>query len=142
MPRYLAVSLRTLTETEQVVVTMDHIRALRIKYRRGAQNLTRQYFVDARFNDLTYDRHKEEITLECFEQVILQAGEQYLEDPTGTQIPDWTRALAVMPDLREQLQNAVFSDMEEATQEISPSQTPLNPSFPISTLIPSQNAAN
>ncbi|MCG8362411.1 MAG: glucosyl-3-phosphoglycerate synthase [Pseudanabaenales cyanobacterium] len=131
--------LRTLTETEQVVVTIDHIRALRIKFRRGAQNLTRQYFVDARFNDLVYDRHKEEITLECFEQVILQAGEQYLEDPTGTQIPDWTRALAVMPDLREQLQNAVFSDMEEATQEDSLSQTPLPPTSPISTLIPSQN---
>ena len=131
--------LRTLTETEQVVVTIDHIRALRIKFRRGAQNLTRQYFVDARFNDLVYDRHKEEITLECFEQVILQAGEQYLEDPTGTQIPDWTRALAVMPDLREQLQNAVFSDMEEATQEDALRQTPLPPTSPISTLIPSQN---
>ena len=128
--------LRTLTETEQVVVSMDHIRALRIKFRREAQNLTRQYFVDARFNDLVYDRHKEEITLECFEQVILQAGEQYLEDPTGTQIPDWTRALAVMPDLREQLQNAVLSDMEEATQENSFPQAPLPPTSPISTLIP------
>ncbi|MDJ0705847.1 MAG: glucosyl-3-phosphoglycerate synthase [Leptolyngbyaceae cyanobacterium MO_188.B28] len=131
--------LRTLTETEQVVVSMDHIRALRIKFRREAQNLTRQYFVDARFNDLVYDRHKEEITLECFEQVILQAGEQYLEDPTGTQIPDWTKALAVMPDLREQLQNAVLSDMEEATQENSLTQKPFPPTSPISTLISSQN---
>lgn len=106
--------LRTLTETEQVVVTMDHIRSMRVKYRREAQNLTRQYFVDARFNHLQYDRHKEEVTLERFEQVILEAGEQYLSDATGTQIPDWTRALAVIPDLREQLQDAVISDMAEA----------------------------
>ncbi|NJL45562.1 MAG: glucosyl-3-phosphoglycerate synthase [Leptolyngbyaceae cyanobacterium SM2_3_12] len=105
---------RTLTETEQVVIGEDHIRALRIKYRREAQNLTRQYFVDARFNNLDYDRHNEEVTLEAFEQVILEAGNQYLEDPTGTQIPDWTRALAVIPDLREQLLDAVISDMAQA----------------------------
>ena len=106
--------LRTLTETEQVIISHDHLRALRVKFRREAQNLTRQYFVDARFNDLLYDRHREEVTLECFEQVILQAGEQYLEDPTGTQVPDWTRALAVMPDLREQLTDATLADMAEA----------------------------
>lgn len=106
--------LRTLTETEQVVVTDDHIRALRVKFRREAQNLTQQYFVDARFNDLSYDRHQEEVTLECFEQVILQAGEEYVDDPTGTQIPAWTRALAVMPNLRESLQAAIMADMAEA----------------------------
>lgn len=105
---------RTLTETEQVVLGPDHIRALRIKYRREAQNLARQYFVDARFNQLEYDRHQEEVTIETFEQVILEAGQQYLDDPTGTQIPDWTRALAVIPDLREQLLDAVLSDMAQA----------------------------
>jgi glucosyl-3-phosphoglycerate synthase len=105
---------RTLTETEQVVIGPDHIRALRIKYRREAQNLARQYFVDARFNGLEYDRHQEEMTIETFEQVILEAGHQYLEDPAGTQIPDWTRALAVIPDLREQLLDAVLADMAQA----------------------------
>ena len=108
--------LRTLTETEQVVISEDHIRALRVKYRRVAQNLARQYFVDARFNQLDYDRHQEEITIEQFERVILEAGTQYLQDPTGTQIPDWTRALAVMPDLREKMLDAVISDMAAARE--------------------------
>jgi glucosyl-3-phosphoglycerate synthase len=111
---------RTLTETEQVVIGSDHIRALRIKYRREAQNLARQYFVDARFNHLAYDRHKEEVTIETFEQVILEAGQQYLDDPTGTQIPDWTRALAVIPDLREQLLDAIISDMAQARAASAP----------------------
>ncbi|MEY3299582.1 MAG: Glucosyl-3-phosphoglycerate synthase [Cyanobacteriota bacterium] len=106
--------LRTLTETEQVVIGPDHIRSLRIKFRREAQNLARQYFVDARFNHLAYDRHQEEVTLETFEQVIVSAGQQYLDDPTGTQIPDWTRALAVAPDLREQILDAVLADMAQA----------------------------
>ena len=106
--------LRTLTETEQVVISMDHIRALRVKFRREAQDFTRQYFVDARFNTLRYDRHQEEATIELFEQVILQAGEQYFSDPSGAQIPDWTRALAVEPELREQLRQAVDQDASDA----------------------------
>ena len=109
--------LRTLTETEQVAISRDHIRALGVKFRREAQNLTRQYFVDARFNGIEYDRHQEEVTLERFEKLILQAGEDYLEDATGTQIPDWTRALAVMPDLREQLRDAIVADMSDAREE-------------------------
>ncbi|MDA0269217.1 MAG: glucosyl-3-phosphoglycerate synthase [Cyanobacteria bacterium] len=106
--------LRTLMETEQVMITRDHMRALRVKFRREAQNLTRQYFVDARFNGLDYDRHQEEVTIEKFEELIMQAGEQYLEDPSGAEIPDWTRALAVMPTLREELQEATMTDMAEA----------------------------
>lgn len=106
--------LRTLTETEQVVITMDHIHALRVKFRREAQDYTRQYFVDARFNNLHYDRHQEEMTIDLFEQVIAQAGEEYFLDPSGAQIADWTRALAVMPDLRECLQGVVQQDAIEA----------------------------
>ncbi|MGD1953567.1 MAG: glucosyl-3-phosphoglycerate synthase [Leptolyngbyaceae cyanobacterium] len=108
--------LRTLTETEQVVIGRDQLRSLRIKFRREAQDLARQYFVDAKFNGLQYDRHKEENTLERFEEVIIKAGEQYLEDPTGTEIPDWTRALAVMPDLRQLLGQVVAEDMQEALE--------------------------
>jgi glucosyl-3-phosphoglycerate synthase len=105
--------LRTLTETEQVVISRDHIHTLRVKFRREAQDYTRQYFVDARFNNLEYDRHQEEIITELFEEVIAEAGELYFSDPAGAQIPDWTRALAVNPELREQLRDAVLADMEE-----------------------------
>lgn len=126
--------LQTLTETEQVVVTPDHIRALQIKFRREAQNLTRQYFVDARFNGIEYDRHKEEITLEQFEKVIAQAGEEYLNDHTGNQIPDWTRALAVMPELRDQIRDATIADMAEA-REKQMHATPLVTTPPL-TMIP------
>jgi glucosyl-3-phosphoglycerate synthase len=106
--------LRTLTEKEQVIVTREHLHALRIKFRREAQDYTRQYFVDARFNQLNFDRHQEEVTTELFERVIVEAGEDYFVNPAGAQIPDWTRALAVMPDLREQLRDAALSDAAEA----------------------------
>jgi glucosyl-3-phosphoglycerate synthase len=70
-------------------------------------------------NHLDYDRHQEEVTIETFEQVIVSAGQQYLDDPTGTQIPDWTRALAVIPDLREQILDAVLSDMAQARSTLA-----------------------
>ncbi len=66
------------------------------------------------YRNLHYDRHQEEMTIELFEQVIAQAGEEYFLDPSGAQIADWTRALAVMPDLRECLQGAVQQDAIEA----------------------------
>ncbi|MDY7023358.1 MAG: glucosyl-3-phosphoglycerate synthase, partial [Cyanobacteriota bacterium] len=106
--------LRTLTEMERVVLTMDQIHTLRVKFRREAQDYTRQYFVDARFNNIDYDRHQEEINVELFEQVITEAGQDYLNNPANVQIPDWTRALAVMPALREQLREATRRDMTEA----------------------------
>jgi len=81
--------------------------------------------VDARFNNLHYDRHKEEITVELFEQVIAEAGEEYFRNPAGAQIPDWTRALAVMPALREQLREATRRDMVDARKLRSQTPTPI-----------------
>lgn len=112
--------LQTLTETERVTIGRDSIRALRVKFRHEAQNLTRQYFVDARFNGLAYDRHQEEIAVELFEQAIAYTGEEYYTDPVGDQIPDWTRALAVMPDLREQLLACCEQDTIAARSQTRP----------------------
>ncbi|NJO47383.1 MAG: glucosyl-3-phosphoglycerate synthase [Oscillatoriales cyanobacterium RM2_1_1] len=129
--------LRTLTETERVVLTSDHIRTLRVKFRREAQNITRQYFVDARFNNLHYDRHQEEITVELFEQVITEAGQDYLDNPANVQIPDWTRALAVMPALREQLREATRRDMADAEMMLNGGQSKSVPS-----ILPTDNVSS
>ncbi|MBV5259568.1 glucosyl-3-phosphoglycerate synthase [Synechococcus moorigangaii CMS01] len=107
--------LRTLTETESVVFSEGHQIALQVKFRRVAQDMIRQYFVDATCNGIPYDRHREEMTIESFEQVIPLAFDKYMHEPAVYRIPDWTRALAVMPDLREQLLAAVTADMTEAT---------------------------
>ncbi|OKH18114.1 hypothetical protein [[Limnothrix rosea] IAM M-220] len=106
--------LRTLTESESVVFSKGHQTALQVKFRRVAQDLIRQYFVDATCNGIPYDRHREEMTVESFEKVIPIAFKKYLNEPVASRIPDWTRALAVMPNLRELLHLAVEQDMAEA----------------------------
>lgn len=95
--------LRTLTEVEQVVITMDHIYALKVKFKRRGQDYIRQYFIDAKMNGIAYDRHQEEIILETFEQVILEAGRRYFTMPVSPQIGNWSRVIAFMPNLQEQL---------------------------------------
>jgi glucosyl-3-phosphoglycerate synthase len=63
-------------------------------------------------NGLTYDRHQEEGVIETFEQVILEAGQRYFTQPISPQIGNWNRAIAVMPDLREQLFAAAQLDRQ------------------------------
>ncbi|KPQ37978.1 MAG: glucosyl-3-phosphoglycerate synthase [Phormidium sp.] len=134
--------LRTLTETERVIISMDHIRALRVKFRREAQDYTRQYFVDALFNNLPYDRHEEENIVEVFDKLILEAGEEYFLNPAGAQIPDWTRAIAVMPELREELRAATIADSQDAMAYTHPSESLLEPMLSVSPLDPLQSSAN
>ncbi len=105
--------LQTLIELERVTISLEDILALRVKYCREAQDFIRQYFVDASFNGLIYDRHQEELTVDLFEQVVLEAGKDYLDAPIRGQIPDWTRALAAMPTLREDLRAAVEQETAE-----------------------------
>lgn len=104
--------LRTLCELEQVILTLDHIHALRVKFKRRGQDYIRQYFIDAKMNGLTYDRHQEEGVVETFEKVILEAGQRYFTQPINPQIGNWSRAIAVMPDLREQLFAATQLDRQ------------------------------
>jgi glucosyl-3-phosphoglycerate synthase len=106
--------LRTLTETERVTITREHIHALRIKYSLEAEDYISKYYVDATCNNVSYDIHQEEVTTEIFAKIIMEAGELFYSNPSGALIPDWTRTLAIMPDLREQLRDAAIRDASES----------------------------
>jgi glucosyl-3-phosphoglycerate synthase len=95
--------LRTLTETDGIEVTMPFLQSLQVMYRRTAQDKIRQYHADATCNGLNFDRHEEETAVDCLSSVILSAGQKYLANPAKTQLPDWLRATAAMPNIRERL---------------------------------------
>jgi glucosyl-3-phosphoglycerate synthase len=92
-------TLRTYTETEGFVATPENLLALRVQYRRAAQEYVRKYFVDAVVNGINYERHHEEATIESFAEVIAEAGQTYLQDPARHQIPDWLRILSAKKDM-------------------------------------------
>jgi glucosyl-3-phosphoglycerate synthase len=95
--------LRTLTETENVDVSKPFLTSLQVSYRRLAQDKIRQYHADATCNRLTFDRHEEEANVDSLCSAILNGGIKYLENPVRAQLPDWLRAMAAMPNIREKL---------------------------------------
>jgi glucosyl-3-phosphoglycerate synthase len=95
--------LRTLTEMENIEVSEPFLVSLQVSYRRLAQDKIRQYHADAICNNLEYNRHEEEGDVDLLCNVILTGGKKYLQHPLRTQLPDWLRAIAAMPDIRERL---------------------------------------
>lgn len=97
---------RTLA-SQGVVLSADSFITLRASYLRTAQNCIRQYAADALVNDLQYDRHVEESTIDTFAQCVSTAAEEYRRDPSGVgAIPNWTRVRAAFPDFTQRLRDA------------------------------------
>ena len=81
---------------------------LRASYVRVAQNCLRQYAADAIVNDLEFNRHQEELSIEGFASCITKAAEVFRDDPAGSRaIPNWTRVRAAFPDLTQRLRDVV-----------------------------------
>ena len=69
------------------------------------------YHNDALINGLEYHRHHEEEAVELFARNIMTAGEYFLENPMEKPfIPGWNRVRSAIPDILEQLQQAVEED--------------------------------
>jgi glucosyl-3-phosphoglycerate synthase len=95
--------LRTLTETENIDVSEPFLTSLYVTYRRLAQDKIRQYHADATCNNLDFDRHEEEATVDALSSVIISGGKKYLANPVKAQLPDWLRTMSAIPDIRERL---------------------------------------
>ena len=108
----LTTFLRIVTETTTTTISDSFLHSIRVKYKRLSQDLIRQYHADALCNGLNYNRHMEETYVDLFSEVIMDTGKDYLNDPSGILLPDWTRALSAMPDLRKKLHDAALKDAE------------------------------
>ena len=60
------------------------------------------------------DTHAEEQAVELFATNILEAGKQFLERPLDAPfMPTWSRVISAVPDIFEQLIDAVEEDHRE-----------------------------
>ena len=70
-----------------------------------------RYENDSAINGLYFDRHLESKAVEAFTNGLKIAGDQFLENPSGTPfIPNWSRVTSAIPDFFEKLIDAVESD--------------------------------
>ncbi len=112
----LTTLLRVVSETTSASsqeVSIPFLHSVRIKYKRMAQDLIRQYNTDALCNGINYNRHVEERYVDVFAEIIMKGGEEYLDDPVDVLMPDWKRALSAIPDLRTRIQEAALADASE-----------------------------
>lgn len=73
-------------------------------------SFVKSYSDDAESNDLVYDRHQEELTVRYFRDFIATAWEQVRQQKEGTQIPKWNRVIYSVPDIYDDLLEAVEKD--------------------------------
>jgi len=102
--------LRVLIEEDHIEISRESLISLRVLYQRHAQDCIRKYHADALFNNLQYDRHGEETTVEKFSRQIMNAGVGYMRKPVGTRMPDWLRTISARKKVREELLEIVIED--------------------------------
>ncbi len=105
--------MRVMTESTNTGISTSFLHSIHVQYKRIGQDLIRRYNADAYCNGIEYNRHEEETYVDTFAKVIRKAGEDYLHRPTDVLMPDWTRALSAIPDLREQFYTASVEDMKD-----------------------------
>ena len=100
--------------TDGITITEESLRTTKATYYRIALDLIESYRHDALFNDLNYETHEEEMMVELFAKNIKYAGKTFLEDTDKAPfIPSWRRVASAIPDIFEQLLEAVETDRKE-----------------------------
>ncbi|WP_288350889.1 hypothetical protein [uncultured Thalassospira sp.] len=92
----------------------EAFRTLKATYYRAALDLIEQYRADALFNGLKINRDEEEKCVEVLSEVIISAGQHYLDNPLESLfIPSWQRVESAMGDIFEHLSSAVEDDLND-----------------------------
>ncbi|MDB2351566.1 glycosyl transferase [Luminiphilus sp.] len=96
------------------VFNQETFRTVKATYYRLALDLTEAYRNDAIMNGLQFDINGEEEAIELFAENIMEAGRHFLEKPMDAPfIPTWNRVVSAIPDIFDQLIDAVEADHDE-----------------------------
>lgn len=94
--------------------TRDMFHSIHSTYFRIAEDFVERYHSDAVINGLKLDRHKEEEAVRLFANMIHEAGERFLDNPTSKDfIPSWKRVNSAIPTFLNEMYQAVELDNTE-----------------------------
>jgi len=100
--------------TRGIIFNTETFRSLKATYFRIALDFVETYHNDAVMNGLTLDIHSEEKAVELFAENIMKAGEAFLARPMEAPfIPSWSRVISAIPDVLDQLHDAVEADQKD-----------------------------
>jgi glucosyl-3-phosphoglycerate synthase len=94
--------------------SIDKVRTIKATYYRVALDFIELFEADAAMNGLTFNRHAEEKAVELFAANVVKAGAVFRENPMDTPfIPPWNRVISAVPNVLEELRDAVEQDMSD-----------------------------
>ncbi len=94
-----------------VPLSADLFHTLSAATYKAALEMIDRYHADAVMNGLRFDIKAEQQAAEVFSNAILTAGERFLLQPRETRfIPSWSQVHATMPDILDELRDAVDAD--------------------------------
>ena len=100
--------------TQGVTFSHEAFRSIKATYYRMALDVIENCHNDAIMNGLTLDIHEEEKAVEMFAQNIIKAGDVFFNKPLERPfIPSWNRVVSALPDIFDQLTEAVEADHNE-----------------------------
>ena len=97
------------------ILTPETFRTIKASYYRTALDHVDRYHNDSVINGFESHRHAEETMVELFAQAIMDAGDQFLNNPMETPfIASWARVMSAMPDVFDRIKDAVEADMADS----------------------------
>ena len=110
--------LRGLMEHQAETLTSTQLATLEVLYKRVGEDRVKQFGLDSAVNQLPYDRHEEELSVQKFAKLLRPATEDYLACPTTLQLPSWSRVLSCENKLQEDLAIAGSKDIKIIEKEL------------------------
>ena len=100
--------------TQGVIFSQETFRSIKATYYRKALDVIENCHNDAVMNGLSLDIHEEEKAVEMFAENIIKAGEIFTAIPMERPfLPSWNRVVSAIPDIYDQLIEAVDKDLKE-----------------------------
>lgn len=105
--------------TQGYIINAENMRTIKATYFRIALDYIETYRNDAMINGLSLDTHTEEKSVEMFAKNIIEAGENFITNPMETPfIPSWNRVVSAMPNILDELKEAVELDYQEFAAQV------------------------
>lgn len=110
----IIVSIFRKLATDGHLLSTERLRTIKATYLRTAMDMVEMYKHDAIMNGLDYNVHQEEKTVELFAHNIIEAGHNFIDSPTEAPfVPRWSRLRHALPDIMDEIAEAVRLDNEE-----------------------------
>ncbi len=115
----LSTVLRGLMEHESQGLSQTQISSLEVLYSRVGEDRVKQFGLDSVMNQLPYNRHIEELSVQKFAKLIKTSTQKFLDYPITKQLPAWSRVISCENNLRDELEAAgKISTQQEEKQKI------------------------